>query len=241
MFADALLDSHHQSRRGWATLTSFGIQAIFIACLLILPLLYTQVLPHMPMTSEMITMPVGPPPTADVEPIQRSQGGSVSQNPVVGQFIRMPSAIPTGIDRSRGGDTNPPVFGDPIPYTGTGGGPQIGVVGGSGTGRPPILQEAVKAHNPPPISVMMEGSLLRRIEPVYPVLAKAGRIQGNVLLEAIIGKDGTVQNLQVVHGHPMLVRAAVDAVRQWRYRPYVLNGSPIEVETQISVNFILAQ
>jgi protein TonB len=61
------------------------------------------------------------------------------------------------------------------------------------------------------------------------------------MLMAVIGKDGTVQNLQVVSGHPMLARAALDAVRQWRYRPYILNGSPIEVDTQISVNFRLTQ
>jgi protein TonB len=86
---------------------------------------------------------------------------------------------------------------------------------------------------------MLQGSLIRRVEPSYPPLARSARIQGPVVLEAIIGKDGTTQHLQLVSGHPMLVPAAVEAVRQWRYRPYILNGEAIEVETQITVNFIL--
>jgi len=75
---------------------------------------------------------------------------------------------------------------------------------------------------------------------MYPPLAKAARIQGPVRLQAIISKQGTIENLQVLIGHPMLVTAAVQAVRQWRYRPYVLNGEPVEVETEITVNFVLS-
>jgi protein TonB len=87
---------------------------------------------------------------------------------------------------------------------------------------------------------MMQGLLVHRVEPPYPTLAKAARIQGEVKLQAIISKQGTIENLRVISGHPMLVKAAVDAVEQWRYRPYILNGEPIEVETQITVNFVLA-
>jgi protein TonB len=88
---------------------------------------------------------------------------------------------------------------------------------------------------------MMEGLLIHRVEPAYPPLAKAARIQGTVQLQAIISKNGAIQNLQVLSGHPMLVTAAVEAVRQWRYRPYILNGDPVEVETQITVNFVLSR
>ncbi len=223
MFADALLDSHHHSRRGWATLTSFGIQAIFVACLLVLPLFYTQVLPQM-RTSETFTMPLAPAPIIHAEPIEHS-GGEISENPVAGPTIQVPIEIPNHIAHSGDGDSsNPPqVFGDGS-HLGIGGGnPEIGVIGSFGTGRPPVLQEQVKPRDLR-ISVMMEGSLIHRVEPIYPSMARNVRIQGNVLLAAVIGKDGTVQNLQVVSGHPMLVRAALDAVRQWRYRPYALNG-----------------
>lgn len=71
-------------------------------------------------------------------------------------------------------------------------------------------------------------------------MARAARIEGTVVLQAIISKQGTIENLKVVSGHPMLVQAAIDAVREWRYRPYILNNEPVEVETQITVNFSLA-
>jgi len=77
------------------------------------------------------------------------------------------------------------------------------------------------------------------IEPVYPMTAKLAHIQGSVVLRAVISKDGAIENLAVVSGHPMLVKAAIDAVSQWRYRPYMLNGDPYEVETQVTVNFVL--
>ena len=86
---------------------------------------------------------------------------------------------------------------------------------------------------------MLEGSLIRRVQPLYPPLARSARIQGSVVLAAVISKDGTMENLKLLSGHPMLVPAALQAVSQWRYRPYVLNGEAIEVETQITVNFIL--
>ena len=86
---------------------------------------------------------------------------------------------------------------------------------------------------------MMEGYLVHRVQPEYPPLARAARIQGSVQLRALISTQGTIENLQVQSGHPMLVSAAVNAVKQWRYRPYILNGEPVEVETQIMVNFIL--
>ena len=77
------------------------------------------------------------------------------------------------------------------------------------------------------------------MQPLYPSAAKAARIQGPVVLRAVISKEGTIENLAVQSGHPMLVKAAIDAVRQWRYRPYLLNGDPFEVETQVTVNFVL--
>ena len=86
---------------------------------------------------------------------------------------------------------------------------------------------------------MSEGDLVRKILPTYPSLARSARIQGQVLLQAVISKQGVIENLRVLAGHPMLVPAAIDAVRQWRYRPYVLNNEPVEVETQVTVNFSL--
>jgi protein TonB len=84
-------------------------------------------------------------------------------------------------------------------------------------------------------------NLIKKITPVYPALAKSARVQGTVRFQAIIGKDGTIQNLQLVSGHPMLVQNATDAVKQWVYKPTLLNGEPVEVITQIDVNFTLSQ
>ncbi|MFY9948808.1 MAG: energy transducer TonB, partial [Candidatus Sulfotelmatobacter sp.] len=83
------------------------------------------------------------------------------------------------------------------------------------------------------------GLLIQKIEPTYPTIAKAARIQGNVVLRAIINKEGVIQDLQLVSGHPMLVPAAIEAVKHWRYRPYLLNGQPVEVETTVTVIFLL--
>lgn len=88
-------------------------------------------------------------------------------------------------------------------------------------------------------SYMLEGSLIRRVQPTYPPLARNAHVQGSVVLFAMISTAGVIENLRVVRGHPLLVGAAIDAVRQWRYRPYILNGEPIEVETEITVNFVL--
>ena len=84
------------------------------------------------------------------------------------------------------------------------------------------------------------GLLIRKVTPNYPQLAKQARIQGQVVLQAEISKDGTIQNLQLISGHPMLAPAAIEAVKQWRYKPYLLNGEPVAVETQVIVNFSLS-
>jgi protein TonB len=99
---------------------------------------------------------------------------------------------------------------------------------------PPSIGRAVRT------SSMLEGNLIRRVDPTYPPLARSARMQGSVVLTAVISKAGTITNLRVLSGHPMLVPAAIDAVSQWLYRPYILNSEPVEVETQITVNFKLS-
>ena len=84
------------------------------------------------------------------------------------------------------------------------------------------------------------GLLIRKVPPTYPPLARQARIQGVVILQAQISKEGNIENLQLISGHPMLAPAAIEAVKQWKYKPYLLNGEPVEVETQVQVNFTLA-
>jgi protein TonB len=83
------------------------------------------------------------------------------------------------------------------------------------------------------------GMLISKVEPQYPALARQARVQGDVFLAATIDRNGRIENLRVLSGHPMLVQAAVDAVKQWRYRPYMLGNEPVEVETQVTVRFRL--
>ena len=84
---------------------------------------------------------------------------------------------------------------------------------------------------------MMEGNLILRVQPLYPPLAKQARIQGQVVLRAVISRSGAIENLQVLSGHPMLVQAAIDAVKQWRFKPYTQNRKTTEFQTSITINF----
>ena len=129
------------------------------------------------------------------------------------------------------------------------GGSAGGVIGGllsaAGNAAPPPPPPKVEVKAAPKrITVggnVQQAMLVSQPRPVYPPLAKQARIQGVVRFTAIIGRDGTIQNLTLVSGHPLLVSAAQEAVKQWRYKPTLLNGEPVEVVTQIDVNFTLNQ
>jgi TonB family protein len=85
-----------------------------------------------------------------------------------------------------------------------------------------------------------QASVQSKVNPIYPQEARTARISGTVVLKAVIDQTGDVVSLQLVSGHPLLAPAAIDAVKQWKYRPYLLNGKPVAVETQITVNFVLS-
>jgi protein TonB len=110
--------------------------------------------------------------------------------------------------------------------------------------KPPAPEPAEKPIEPPkgPVAVssgVQAARLIRRVEPLYPPLARQARISGTVRLRAIISADGAVEQLNVLSGHPLLIRAATDAVQQWRYRPTLLSGRATPVSTEIEVNFVL--
>jgi periplasmic protein TonB len=119
-----------------------------------------------------------------------------------------------------------------------------GVIGGAPTSVAPPPPPPPAAPKPPQrVRVggnVQQANLIRQVKPPYPPLAKQARIQGVVVLEAIINKQGSVENLRVVNGHPLLIQAALDAVKQWKYKPTLLNGEPVEVVTQVTVNFNLS-
>ncbi len=157
-------------------------------------------------------------------------------------WVVAPATIPDQIANIEDKGPVAPISGNEMGVLGSTGDPRVaGVFGSIGNPAINVTPPAPKpTTHPPRVSVMMQGYLVHRVEPVYPPSAKAARIQGRVQLQAIISRAGTIENLRVLSGHPMLVQAALDAVRQWRYRPYVLNGDPVEVETQVTVNFVLS-
>lgn len=241
MFADSLLETSwaYRGRRSWATLTSFGLQAVVVGLLLLIPLLTTVGLP----TSRTVSTPIGAfRRNPDAAP--HTPPGRIRQTQIVPYTGRImaPGRIPTTIARTDG-PAEPSIgpVGDPNIYIGSGidSGPGIPL---PTTGTRPIAPiPAPTVTHAFRTSSMLEGSLIRRVQPVYPPLARSARVQGSVVLAAVISKTGTIENLTLISGHPMLVPAALQAVSQWRYRPYILNGEAIEVDTQITVNFMLDQ
>jgi periplasmic protein TonB len=225
-----------RARRGGTILSSFGLQALLTSLLLILPLLRQVGMPSFHPLSTPISL--GQPLQG---PAVRPHGGpSVAPRRSAEFFFRRPSPLPAG--RPAPIDDPAPLGADSGPYIPAGSGNQHGLLGLFSSGTQPILPTApppVVAH-PLRLSHISEGNLIRKVQPTYPALARSARIQGTVVLQAIISKQGTIENLTLVTGHPMLAPAAIDAVRQWRYRPYILNNEPVEVETQITVNFSLA-
>lgn len=243
MFADSLCDSAwtNRSHRAWTTLASFALQTLAIAGLLVLPFLYTQGFPPLRLIGRDLIAPPAAPQAAAQPP--RTGAASVSNMRV--RSLIAPATIPNLIQIP-----NQPEVPQPPELP-----PGFGVRGGTGdSGTPNSVfgsigdgVNAVALPPPPPpvtrqprLSRMMEGNLIYRVQPLYPLLARQARIQGTVLLQAVISREGTIRNLQVLSGHPMLVQSAIDAVRQWRYRPYFLNDQPVEVETQVTVIFVLS-
>jgi periplasmic protein TonB len=163
--------------------------------------------------------------------------------------LRTPSRVPDKVQMIRAEETPPPlasatggVVGG-IPG-GIPGGQLGGVIGGiiGSTARPAVVPRLAVPLAPKRVRIsqgVTKGQLIHRIEPTYPFLAQQARIQGQVLLKAI-DKNGDIQELQVISGHPMLAPSALNAVKQWHYRPFLLNGQPVEVETQITVTFRLS-
>jgi periplasmic protein TonB len=111
----------------------------------------------------------------------------------------------------------------------------IGGVPGTNVPPPPPTPQRIRVGGS-----VQQARLINRVTPSYPPLARQARVQGTVRLQAIIAKDGTIQQLEVISGHPLLVQAALDAVRQWRYQPTLLNNEPVEVVTTVDVVFTLS-
>jgi periplasmic protein TonB len=225
-------------RRSWALVVSAAVQMACLLVLILIPLIYTQALPKAILKTVLVSIPgFAPQPAAPVAPV-RSASRSVR---LLNHDVLM---APTSIPRRVGIIVEPEV-----PPEEPAEGPLVSGSGVDLLNMAPVPADRVSRPAAPPgvpqrvpvTSTIEAAKLISRVQPVYPTIAIQARIQGNVVLHAIISKDGAVSELQVLSGHPLLVNAALEAVRQWRYSPTLLSGQPVEVETTITVTFVLGQ
>lgn len=228
------------ARRKWTTLASFTMQALALSLLLAISLIWTGGPPRVRWLQ--ISAPATFTESTPSQP-EHARHSMASASTRTHPMIIAPSTIPreiapvTAVNDVGSIPAAPDLAGIGI---GEGGGSEYPIPGAIGDGLTIAIPPRPMSVKPLVVSHLAEANLLHRVQPVYPALARQARLQGTVELRAVISKTGTIENLIVVHGHPMLAGAAIDAVRQWRYRPYLLNGEPVEVETEITVNFLLS-
>jgi periplasmic protein TonB len=243
MFEDSLIESggRLKTKRGWTSIVSFAIQFMIIGVMVLIPLIFTEALPKTVTLGFLVAPPPPPPPPPPAAaPVKIVK---VIQTDIVNGELRTPTKIPKKIQMIKEDEAPPP-----IASTGVVGGVPGGIPGGSMGGvigsvlstTPVAVPKIATPQRVRVSSGVQSGLLIRKVAPSYPPLARQARIQGTVILQAQISKEGTIQNLQLISGHPMLAPAAIEAVKQWRYKPYLLNGEPVEVETTVQVNFTLA-
>ena len=245
MFEDSLIESggRLRTKRGMTTVISFVLQVMLIGVLVLIPLLFTEALPKTQLMTFLVAPPPPPPPppppaAAPVKVVKQIQ------TDIINGQLRTPTKIPEKVQMIKEEEMPPPVMSASgvvggVPG-GVPGGQMGGVIGGIISSTPVAVPKVATPQRVRVSQGVTQGLLIRKIQPTYPPLARQARIQGSVLLQAEISKDGAIQNLRLISGHPMLAPAAIEAVKQWRYKPYILNGEPVEVETQITVNFTLS-
>ena len=236
MFEDSTFETmgRIQTRsRGWMMATLAFNSSILLA-LVIIPIVHPEMLPQI---TNAILMEE-PAPVQDVRPVVRTEQVTTARSEMPDGVILAPRQIPSKPWIPGKGDDPGPI--GPVNFGGS------GPVALSGTGcdpfncndvRPVVRQAIVPMQHVS--SGVMEGMLIYKVIPTYPAIAQATRSSGTVVLQATISRTGAIENLRVVEGPAMLRQAALDAVKQWRYRPYMLNGQPVEVETTVDVNFKL--
>jgi len=209
--------------------TAFTVELIIAAILIIVPLLSTGVIPVMARTPPIYT-PIKQVTIAEAAPTRSTS----SSDPVFGAshttVVMLASNKLNQIIGPARERTDGPIVPNLEPI-GNPNNPPNNVIDSNGPSARPKGPPRIK------VSVLSEARLIHKVEPVYPRIANITGIRGEVKLHALIARDGTIQSLNVTSGHPLLAAAALEAVRQWKYQPYILNGDAVEVETFISVNF----
>jgi periplasmic protein TonB len=241
LFQNSLVVSGAKSRprNPWAVLGSVTLLPFLLLALAVIPLFHSDTLPQRETVTMLYVLPAAAASSITSLPVPRSTSRSTPTN------LSTPSAVPTPqeIPPSPPADTAGGLVG------GVPGGVVGGIPGGvldevlRSTGNAPTLANT-PALAPKRIRVparIAEANLVYEVPPNYPPEAGRARIEGTVVLFAVIGKDGTVEDVRVKSGLSLLAQAAIEAVKQWRYRPYLLNGEPVEVDSQITINFTLSR
>ncbi len=242
---DELVESsvvRQKTNKPWAIVISTIFQIVVLTILVLIPLIYTEALPKTMLTTLLVAPPPPPPPPPPPAAAPVKVVKPTARLIQAGKLLA-PRAIPKEVNIIKEAEMPPDVGSTGVTGGvpgGVPGGQAGGVLGGiiGGTGSTPPPPKATPAR----IRVggnVQQAKLISQPKPVYPPLARQARISGVVRLQAIIDKDGSVQELQVISGHPLLVQSALDAVRQWRYQPTLLNNEPVQVVTTIDVNFVL--
>ncbi|MFZ0731826.1 MAG: TonB family protein [Candidatus Sulfotelmatobacter sp.] len=244
MFEDSLIESggRLKTKRGRTSVVAFILEAMIVGVMVLIPLIFTEALPK----QQLMTFLVAPPPPPPPPPPPAATPVKIVkqiQTDIVNGELRTPTKIPKKIQMIKEDEAPPPMASAGVVGGvpgGIPGGSMGGVIGSVLSTTPVAVPKIATPQRVRVSSGVSQGLLIRKVAPSYPPLARQARIQGSVVLQAQISKEGTIQNLQLISGHPMLAPAAIEAVKQWRYRPYLLNGEPVEVETTIQVNFTLA-
>ncbi len=247
MFQQTFTEATARTNRGWTVLVSSSAQLALIGALLVVPLMRPEMLPKTLLRTMLALPPTPPPPPAPAATppahLQRTP-----LRPLDSPRLFEPRKVPDKVAILT--DAELPVVENGVP-----GGIPNGVPGGTGTAMSPIFNDIIAppapqpsiakaqpAAVPPRVRVggnILQGKLIYGPKPSYPLLALRARIEGQVQFSAVIARDGTVQSLTVVSGHPLFIQAALETVRHWRYAPTLLNGEPVEVISSIVVEFTL--
>src|SRR6266566_4963426 len=220
MFEDSLIESggRLKTKRGATTAVSFIFQVILIGLLVLVPLIYTEALPKQQLMTFLVAPPPPPPPPPPAAAVVKAV--KIVQTDVVNGQLRTPTKIPKEVKMIKEEEAPPPSMSASgvvgcVPG-GVPGGQMGGVIGGIISSTPVAVPKAATPTRVRVSQGVTQGLLIRKVQPTYPPLARQARIQGQVLLQAEISKDGTIQNLRLISGHPMLTSAAIEAVKQWR-------------------------
>ncbi len=244
MFSQTFVDGTQQTRKPFTVLASTLLQIGVIGIGVLVPLLYTQRLPNAALKS-MLTAPAPPTPTPKQPPVRVAPKTTVITRSLPSSLLVAPTVIPKQIAPSSDVPAAPDLGGLDSAANGAGNGGNALLYGSTNAvPQPPPAIAPAKPKAAAPVrvgGVVAEANVLHRTQPVYPQLARSARVQGTVEFTAVISKEGRVEKLALVHGHPLLVNAARDAILKWQYRPTLLNGQPVEVLTTITVNFTLSE